>query len=87
MTRSEAHQIVKLLKLGRSFNARFQEQAWELTYLGSGIFENCGTSIDDPPATAGAPVVPSFRESMTETELVDWLCRTYTFDGMMRCGR
>jgi hypothetical protein len=81
MTRSEAHQIVKLLKLGRSFNARIQEQSWELTYLGGGIFENCGTSMDDPPGA------PSFRESMTEAELIDWLCRTYTFDGMMRCGR
>lgn len=85
MTRSEAHQIVIMLKLGRSFGAHFKEQEWELTYLGSGIFENHGVRSRQPSDPPSAPAVQPFRETLSESELVTWLCRSYSFDRMLSC--
>ncbi len=85
MTRSEAHQIVIMLKLGRSFGAHFKEQEWELTYLGSGLFENHGARFRRPSDPAATPEVQPFRETLKEPELVTWLCRNYSMDQMLSC--
>jgi hypothetical protein len=87
MTRSEAHQIVIMLKLGRSFGVRFRDQDGELTYLGGGVFENRRAEDVGVPVVKGAPLSPLSRESMKEADLVSWLCRHYSFDNMMQCGR
>lgn len=85
MTRSEANQIVIMLKLGRSFGAHCRDQDWELTYLGSGIFESHGTRCRKPSDPPSGPDVQPFRETLSEAQLVSWLCRSYSFDRMLSC--
>ncbi len=86
MTNTEAHQIVIMLKLGRTFGTHFKERDWELSYQGGGRFENNSASIDHRPR-AGKPTRLRFCESMTESNLVAWLCCHYTFDGLVGVGK
>jgi hypothetical protein len=86
MTNAEARQIVIMLKLGRTFGTHFKERDWELSYQGGGRFENHSASIDHR-ARDGKPTRSLFCESMTEKDLVGWLCRHYTFDGLVGDGQ
>ena len=87
MTRSEAHQIVVMLKLGRTFGVRGKEQEWELNYLGGGVFEKRGSLVAHVPVAAAkfAEGEGAFRDTMSEVDLIPWLCRSYSFEGLLRC--
>lgn len=78
MNRTEAEQFVSLLKEGRSFVTRFQEQEWGLEYLpDTDRFREWGREED-----YGAGTARNFDETITEEQLIEKLMKYYSLEIM-----